>query len=405
MNMNAVGIDVSKGKSMVAAMRPFGEVVVVPYEVKHTAVELEKLAYSLKSLGGETRVVMEATGRYHEAVAAALHEVGIFVSIVNPILIHDYGNNSVRKVKTDKKDALKIAKYGLDNWADLREYTPLDAVRQQLKLCNRQYNLYMKTKISLQNNLIGLLDRTFPGANELFTSPDKPDGHQKWVDFVTTFWHCECICDTSESAFTERYCKWCKRHRYHFSAEKAEDIYTESCGHIITMPKNANTKLIITTAAAQLTSVSKTVALFRAELLRLAYMLPEYLVVMDMYGVGNTLGPQIMAEIGDVRRFSHKGALVAFAGVDAPPYQSGKHEAKSTSVSKRGSALLRQSLFLVMAAHLRKAPADEPVFKFLDRKRAEGKPYYVYMTAGANKFLRIYYAKVKECLNKLEAES
>lgn len=405
MNMNAVGIDVSKGKSMVAAMRPFGEVVIAPYEVKHTAAELEKLAYSLKSLGGETRVVMEATGRYHEAVAAALHEVGIFVSVVNPILIHDYGNNSVRKVKTDKKDALKIAKYGLDNWADLREYTPLDAVRQQLKLCNRQYNLYMKTKISLQNNLIGLLDRTFPGANELFTSPDKPDGHQKWVDFVTTFWHCECICDTSESAFTERYSKWCKRHGYYFSVEKAEDIYAESCGHIMTMPKNANTKLIITAAAAQLTAISETVALLRAELSRLASMLPEYSVVMDMYGVGNTLGPQIMAEIGDVRRFSHKGALVAFAGVDASPYQSGKHEAKSTSVSKRGSALLRRCLFLVMAAHLRKSPTDEPVFQFLDRKRAEGKPYYVYMTAGANKFLRIYYAKVKQCLNKLDSES
>lgn len=173
----------------------------------------------------------------------------------------------------------------------------------------------------------------------------------------------------------------------------------------MTMQKNANTKLIITTAAAQLTTTSETAALLRAELSRLASMLPEYSVVMDMYGVGNTLGPQIMAEIGDIRRFSHKGALVAFAGVDASPYQSGKYEAKSTSVSKRGSALLRQSLFLVMAAHLRKAPVDEPVFQFLDRKRAEGKPYYVYMTAGANKFLRIYYAKVKECLNKLDFES
>ena len=31
--MNAVGIDVSKGKSMVAIMRPFGEIVSTPFEI------------------------------------------------------------------------------------------------------------------------------------------------------------------------------------------------------------------------------------------------------------------------------------------------------------------------------------------------------------------------------------
>ena len=55
-----------------------------------------------------------------------------------------------------------------------------------------------------------------------------------------------------------------------------------------------------------------------------------------------------------------------------------------------------------MTVYLQRAPADEPVFQFLNRKRAEGKPYYVYMTAGANKFLRRYYGKVIEYLSTLE---
>ena len=67
--MNAVGIDVSKNKSMVAVARPLGQVVVKPFEVRHTAIELKKLADFLKSLDGETRVVMEHTGRYYEPVA------------------------------------------------------------------------------------------------------------------------------------------------------------------------------------------------------------------------------------------------------------------------------------------------------------------------------------------------
>jgi len=152
--MNAVGIDVSKGKSMVAVVRPFGELVMKPYEVRHTCSELSELATTLKSLDGETKVVLEHTGRYYEPVAQMLHDAGIFVSAVNPLLIKEYGNNSLRKVKTDKADSLKIARYGLDNWVDLREHTSMDTIRYQLKTINRQCGLYSKNKTSFKNNLI-----------------------------------------------------------------------------------------------------------------------------------------------------------------------------------------------------------------------------------------------------------
>jgi len=402
MNATAVGIDVSKGRSMVAAMRPLGEIVAKPREVLHSAAELENLAYFIKGLGGEVRVIMEATGRYHEPVAVALHEVGIFVSVVNPKLIKDYSNNSLRKVKTDKADAIKIARYGLEYWEKLREYTPVDAARTKLKEFSRQFNLYIKTKVALNNNLVALLDQTFPGANTLFDSPPRKDGHQKWVDFVTTFWHCECVSDLPETDFVEQYRLWCKQNRYLFSASKASDVYIESLGHVITLPKNDNTKLLITEAAMQLAAVSRTVEVFRAELLRLATLLPEYPAVMKLYGVGETIGPQLMAEIGDVRDFASHKALVAFAGVDPSLNQSGNHETKSNPMSKRGSSQLRKTLFQAVSAYLKRSPADEPVYQFLDKKRAEGKKFYVYMTAAANKFLRIYYARVKEHLNELE---
>ena len=123
--MNAVGIDVSKGKSMVASLRPMGEVALLPQEFLHTEVGLEQMAYAILALGEDTRVVMEATGRYHEPVATALHEYGIYVCVLNPLFIKQSGGGSIRKVKTDKADAMKIAKYGLDNWVDLREYTPI----------------------------------------------------------------------------------------------------------------------------------------------------------------------------------------------------------------------------------------------------------------------------------------
>lgn len=375
---------------------------ITPREFPHSAIGLEQLVLALIDLGKDTRVIMEATGRYHEPIAAALHESGIYVSILNPILIHQSGGGSVRKVKSDKKDALKIAKYGLDNWVKLREYTPMETIRQQLKLFSRQYNLYMKTVVSLQNNLISLTDKTFPGVNELFTSPERADGHKKWVDFVVSFWHCECVCHMKEKAFTERYEKWCKRKGYHFSAGKAANLYAASYGHFTTLPKSDNTKLLLTSAAAELTSASEILATIRAEVIRLAKLLPEYETVIAMYGVGEITGAQLMAEIGDVRRFPNRSSLTAFAGTDPEVNQSGKQESKSNATTKRGSPHLRKTLYQIICTYLKRSPVDEQVYQFLDKKRAEGKPYFVYMTAAANKFLRIYYARVKECMTALD---
>ena len=103
-----------------------------------------------------------------------------------------------------------------------------------------------------------------------------------------------------------------------------------------------------------------------------------------------------------MRRFTSKRALVAFAGVDAPPFQSGSFEAKSRHVSKRGSPHLRKTLFQVMSVVLQHGSIDNSVYLFMDKKRSEGKHFYVYTVAGAAKFLRIYYARVKEYLNTQE---
>jgi len=134
--MNPVGIDVSKGKSMIAVARPFGEVLAKPYEVRHTAIERRELANYLKSPDGETRVILEHTGRYYEPVAQTLHDAGVFCQ------------------------------------------PPMDTIRYQLKTMNRQYGLYTKNKTAMKNNLIALLDQTYPGANTTFSSPAREDGSQ-----------------------------------------------------------------------------------------------------------------------------------------------------------------------------------------------------------------------------------
>jgi len=88
------------------------------------------------------------------------------------------------------------------NWISLKPFSSEDEMRLLLKTCNRQYNQYMKLKVALKNNLIALLDQTFPEANALFTRPTRVDGHEKWVDFVAKFWHCEHVRSLSLNKFT-----------------------------------------------------------------------------------------------------------------------------------------------------------------------------------------------------------
>lgn len=111
--MNAVGVDVSKGKSIVSIIRPFGEVISSPREVDHTSSGINELIRSLSRLEGEVKIVMEYTGRYHEPVAHWFSNAGFYVSVVNPKLIKDFGNNFLRNQKggrTSKRGSAQLRK-------------------------------------------------------------------------------------------------------------------------------------------------------------------------------------------------------------------------------------------------------------------------------------------------------
>jgi len=368
--LNAVGVDVSKGKSTISVLQPGGVIVRKPFDVTHSKDDLKELARYVKSLDGETKVVMECTGRYHEPLLRSFLASDIFVCAVNPHLIKNYGNNSLRKVKSDPADSRKIARYALDNWAELRQYSTMDTTREQLKTLNAQMDFFTKQKAAQKTNLISILDMTYPGLNSLFSSPARSDGSEKWIDYAASFWHVDCVRSLSLKTFTERYQAFCVRHSYNFRP----------------------------VCIRQLKTTIATVEQLRQEMNDLAKQLPEYDTVMSMAGVGKTLGPQLIAEIGDISRFTHREALTAYAGVDPGVDESGQRKYKSNGTSKVGPPRLRKALFLVISSLLQTQPEDDKVYQFVNKKRAEGKPYHVYMTAGANKFLRIYYGKVKECL-------
>ena len=254
--ITAVGIDVSKGKSTIAVRRPGGEVVLVPFQVNHDAAGLSGLVKTLRGIDGDIRVVMEHTGMYWRPIALALKEAGFFVSVVNAILIHDFSDNSLRKIKTDKADSMKIANYALAFWQELREYSTEDETRQLLKTQSRLYERTQSAGVALRNSLISLIDQIFPGANHFFGSiPRKSNGHVKWVDFVKRFWHKDCVAGISLAVFSAVYRKWCSNNGYKFYSSDAEKIHRSARGAVTTFPQNDSAKLLITQSVDSLNAV------------------------------------------------------------------------------------------------------------------------------------------------------
>ena len=397
--MISIGIDISKEKSTVCMLRPYGEVVEAPYDIEHTEQDLNALTERIKSFNEDVKVVLEATGGYHHAVVSKLLEADIFTVVVNPYIMKKYCAATLRKAKTDKIDSIKIANYGIDHWFSMSAYCPPDEVYTELKWLGRQYEQYVKLKVSCKIQLSNLLDGVMPGIKNIL-SGNVPaySTKDKLCDFVEKYWHYDNIKKLSEKQFIDSYGKWVKKKGYRFSESQAIAIYQLSKNNIPTLKSSTpSTKMLVLQAVNAVRNAELTLSLIISQMQEIASTLPEYSVVREMNGVGDILSVRLIAEIGDVRRFHNGSALVAFAGIDAPPYESGKFTGTKRNISKRGSSTLRKVGYEIMhSLKVIKPTKDSAVYDFIIKKENEGKPKRVAKIAGFNKFLRIYYARVME---------
>lgn len=397
--MISVGVDVSKGKSTVCVMKPYGEIVLKPFEVQHTESELSELEKMLRKLDGEVRLVMEATGVYHLPLLTFFLERGYFVSVINPYAMRKYAkDNSIRGAKTDKLDSIVIANYGIEKWYKLQNYDNDEAVYAELKLLGRRYRFYMELHIKALQELTHMLDYTMPGLKTKFNSWDEKNNKDKLSDFVERFWHYDLITGMSRDDFVVAYCEWAKEKKYQKSQSKAEEIYELASNGIPTLSSSTpSTKMLVQEAISVLRAIDDTLHTILTRMKEIAKSLPEYSTVRAMGGVGDVLAPKLIAEIGDIRKLHSAKALIAVAGIDPPPYESGQFVGSNRRITKRGSSTLRKvgyEVMRVLKSH--PEPEDNAVYNYILKKEAEGKTKKHAKIAGLNKFLRIYYARVSE---------
>ncbi len=396
--MLAVGIDVSKSKSAVAILNQDGSVHTNPFEFHHTKPEMNALSKYLKDQNQPITILMENTGHYHYPVLKAFQEAELPVCLINAYQMKKYGDMELRKAKTDKKDALRIAKYALEKGYSLVPYTSMEQKYEDLRFLSRQYNQRMGTLTENKVFLLNLLDETMPGITKMLSLTTRDPETSLTMLFIKRFKSYDRIKAMGKTRFLDSYERLAKKSRNRRSSCYGLEIYEMAADSITTRGDNPY-MLDAQDQCVNLVSESQKAAdsVIR-QMQTIAETLPEYKVLRAMAGVGDRLGPLILAEIGDIRRFHSGKALNAYAGNDAPPYQSGTFESHNRHISKRGNAALRKYCFEVMQALKLTRPQDDPVYLFILKKEQEGKPYNVAKMAGVNKFLRIFYARAMEVL-------
>ena len=394
--MIAVGIDVSKSKSTVAILDSYGTVLATPFNMAHTQPEMTALASRLKAFNEPVTILLEYTGHYHYPVLKKLQEEGFPVCVVNPYQMKKYGDVEIHKAKTDKKDALRIATFALEKSYRLVPYSFMEQKYEDLKFLSRQYQQRISFVVKLKVQLVNLLDQTMPGITKILELRSRNPEKCALLLFIKRFKSFDEIQRIGKTRFLSAYTTLMKKTPDRYAPQKGLAIYELARESITTRGEDPYIWAAQDQCVDLLSTAQNAADEIIAQMQNIAETIPEYKVLRAMNGVGDRLGPVILAEIGDIRRFHSAKALNSFAGNDAPPYQSGQFESRNRHISKRGSSALRKACFEVMQALKLTKPQDDPVYQFILKKEQEGKPYNVAKMAGVNKFLRIYYARAME---------
>jgi len=292
---------------------------------------------------------------------------------------------------------LKLANYCSEKWFKLRKFKPSDDIRNQLQFLSRQYSEYISIQSALKIQLTNLIDKTFPGIKEIV---DAEDRYQLLLDIYEKYSYPSLVLEKKKVSFINDIEKMAKKYRHKVGRTIGENIYTKAPTIITSCPYNESLQLTINSCILLLRHILKVTNDIISKMDELAMQLKEFDTVSNMKGVGFKTRSRLIAEIGDITKYKNANSLIASCGIDTPPYQSGNFNATNRHITKRGNKYLRKVGYeITKCIKSSKPKSDNAVYLFMLKKEAEGKPKKVSKIAGLNKFLRIYYARVKELYN------
>lgn len=381
-----VGIDTSKGKHDICIKDMDGKVL-GHLRIRDTHSDLKRLYTKLDQMreprcGCKVVFGMEATSIYYLPLYNALVTDGHAVRLYNPIQSSGYRRLEIRKTKTDPIDAAIIA--------DMLRYSEPPAMRNMdsdiytLRELSRTRSRIVRKTSDCKRQLKRDIDMLWPGYERFFYKTYGKTSKAVLKKYSVP----SRVANTPFDVFVE----FLKEHsNSQISRAKAREIH-EHAKDTLAIPS------LEPVGRTEIRMLLNQIDLLNRQKEQLERKIRKILrqkntKITTIPGIDEISGAMILGEIGDINRFANTRKLMAYAGLDPSVYQSGRLASSGGRISKRGSPLLRYSLYLAANS----ARQCDPSFKqYFERKMAEGKHFKTVINATAGKMLRVVYSVLKE---------
>lgn len=399
----SVGIDVGSEFSFMSIALPDSSFVGKPFKIVHSDLDsLEAAVSAIKkaeeSYSMVSQIFLESTGIYHYPLFCYLSDRNFDVKVINPIISNSTTNFNIRKVHNDKFDSKKLALLGLNPNLKV-SIIPCELVLNLRNLVREYHNLIeerSKYIVKLQT----VLHKAFPQfikifskittktslkLLEKFTSPDNFITAKK-NDIVSI------ISDTAR--FGSSYAK----SKYEAVIKASKEA--KSFGNFVSSDLTIIRMYInfINTFDNAIENILNEMHSF-VDSNENELFVKQIRLIETIKGAGFLTAVTIMCEIGDFSAFKKPKQLLAYFGLDPAVRQSGKFNASSVSISKRGSKFARKAIHtiaLVCIGKNRNGIPNNTVLNGYYSLKCASKPKMVALVAVMHKVCNIIFAVLRD---------
>lgn len=395
-----VGVDVSSKSSVITILMPGGETYGKKFSITNDLKGFSKLEITLKDIEKQfskrAEIFMESTGLYHIPLYNYFSKSNYNCYIINPIHTKNFAKQSIRKVKNDKVDSLRIAQLAQSPMFSTNSI--FDEQTFLLKKLCREYDSLVSNTAQYKKKINSLLNLVFPKFNEVFSDVFSKVPLAILIKYPT--------------------------YKHFLSASKSDVIttMTSAVNHstewadkrynmLLNIAKEAKLlKLDVNYLETEMICFIKILHTFKecidsikAKMIEASSKIPEFKENVDLLcthpEVGEISSICFLAEIGNIKNFSNAKKLVAFCGVDTSVSQSGSFTSTHNRLTKRGSNFARKILFNLALASIKTfrngVPANQVLFEIY-QKLIQSKPKKVAIGAIMHKLINHFFAILRD---------
>lgn len=381
------GIDVSSRKSNVCIM--VNGQKVDDYAISNDMVGFNQLLDDLKQVT-KPQIIFEATGVYSRRLQAFLDMHKLRYVMMNPLEAKRKTKDDLHQNKTDKLDALYLAKLQSEHpqrlaYVQSKEY-------QELMANNRIYEQASHDLITNRNRLHKAIQLTFPEIEHLMVNPR---GKNYW-SIVLRFPQPDIVLETKEADIID-FLKGLSG----IGKKRANDIMQSLIRLAkVACPAVKKDSAHIRGLEMAINNILSAEEACQTALKEMTKLAPkrDLEILTSIPGIGENTALRIISELGDIRRFNNPSQLNAFVGVDPQVYESGNLTAH-LSISKRGTAIGRKVLYLAInqIQSAKKAGNPSHIADYYEKRKrsSETASHKKAAIASIHKLLRTIFALIK----------